>query len=690
MQNKEKYRFLVENIPDVVWTVDQNGNTTFISPRVENVCGYAPEEIYVAGDCFWLDSTNPEDIEKVKAACESLFKSNKMFDIEYRIRGKVGNWIWIHDRALTTYKNGGVIYADGVFTDITERKRAEEEINLLLTIIKSIAEAKDCNAALDIVVRKVCEATGWIYGEVWCPSPDGKYLECRLTWHDSSGNLEEFSKKSKEFTFPPGIGMPGRVWSSKKPEWRKEATIDGDFPRADIVKESGLRAAMGIPVIAKDKVIAVLGFFVRIQRNEDEHLIGFVSSVATQLGVAIERKQAEEMLKESEQRFKSIFENAPDGMLVADTKTKGFYLGNEVICRMLGYKKEEIKHLGVMDIHSKEDLPYVIEQFGKQARGEITLARNIPVKRKDGSIFYADINTILLPLDGKTYMMGIFRDITEQKCMEEEQAKLRDQLYHAQKLASVGKLAGGVAHNFNNLLTVVMGYASLLLAKLKEGDPLREYAQKVISSSQVAANLTQDILAFSRQKPVNPQPVNMNEIIKDTEGILSRLIRENIKLKTALTDKDCIVMADSDQIKQVLMNLATNAMDAMPNEGELNICTDVVEIDKTFIKAHGFGKVGKYVLISFSDTGMGMDENIRLRIFDPFFTTKEVGKGTGLGLAIVYGLVKQHNGYIDVDSAPGKGATFKIYLPQLTNNEEMRKETPYIPAVSLFPEIENT
>lgn len=505
MQNKEKYRLLVENIPDVVWTIEQDGSTVFISPRVENVCGYTPQEICAADDHFWLDRTHPEDVEKVKTACELLFKSNKMFDIEYRIKRKDGNWIWIHERAITTYKKNGVMHADGVFTDITERK------------------------------------------------------------------------------------------------------------------------------------------------------------------------QAEHPLKESEQRFKSIFENAPDGMLIADIKTKGFYLGNEVICRMLGYTKEEIKHLGVMDIHSKEDLPYVIEQFEKQARGEITLARNIPVKRKDESIFYADINTILLPLDGKTYMMGIFRDITEQKRMEEEQAKLRDQLYHAQKLASVGKLAGGVAHNFNNLLTVVIGYASLLMAALKEDNPLREYAQKVINSSQTAANLTQDLLAFSRQKPFNPQPVNMNEIINDTEGILSRLIRENINLKTALTKKDCIVTADSEQIRHVLMNLTTNAKDAMPNGGELNICTDVVKIDKIFIKAHGFGKIGKYALISFSDTGMGMDEDTKLRIFDPFFTTKEVGKGTGLGLAIVYGIVKQHNGYIDVDSAPGKGATFRIYLPLIESEAKHAK-----------------
>jgi len=262
--------------------------------------------------------------------------------------------------------------------------------------------------------------------------------------------------------------------------------------------------------------------------------------------------------------------------------------------------------------------------------------------------------------------------IIKRKQAERETEKLRDQLYHAQKLASVGKLAGGVAHNFNNLLTVVMGYASLLQTKLKDDDLLSEYAQKIISSSQTAANLTQDLLTFSTQKPIHPQPVNMHEIIKESKAILSKIIKENIELKTMFTDKDCIVMADSDQIKHVLINLTTNARDAMPEGGSLTISTDVIEIDDTFIKAHGYGEAGKYVLMSFSDTGTGMDEDTRLKIFDPFFTTKEIwrGRGTGLGLAIVYGLVKQHNGYIDVDSAPGKGATFKIYLPLIESESE--------------------
>lgn len=197
----------------------------------------------------------------------------------------------------------------------------------------------------------------------------------------------------------------------------------------------------------------------------------------------------------------------------------------------------------------------------------------------------------------------------------------------------------------------------------KLDDVSRGFVQKILKTAETAADITRDLLAFGRKQPSNPQLIELNDILEKAKSLLSEIIREDIKLKAVLTDKDCIVMADSDQIKQVLMNLATNAMDAMPNGGLLTISTDVVELDDAFIKTHGYGEKGMYALISISDTGAGMDAKTKEKIFDPFFTTKDVGRGTGLGLATVYGIVKQHNGYIDIESEPGKGTTFRIFLP---------------------------
>jgi PAS domain S-box-containing protein len=250
----------------------------------------------------------------------------------------------------------------------------------------------------------------------------------------------------------------------------------------------------------------------------------------------------------------------------------------------------------------------------------------------------------------------IHNDITEKR-------KLEDQLRHAQKMEAVGTLAGGVAHDFNNILTAIIGYGALMQMKMDKDDPLRSNVEQIIASTERAANLTQSLLAFSRKQAINLQPLEVNTLVTRVEKLLARLIGEDIDITLSLGDAPMTIRADAGQIEQVLMNLATNARDAMPQGGLLAIATGIMELDHDFIRVHGYGREGRYALLSVSDTGVGMDENTRHRIFEPFFTTKEVGKGTGLGLAIVYGMVKQHNGYINVYSEPGKGTTFNLYLP---------------------------
>lgn len=249
-----------------------------------------------------------------------------------------------------------------------------------------------------------------------------------------------------------------------------------------------------------------------------------------------------------------------------------------------------------------------------------------------------------------------------------ESKRLEEQLYHLQKMDAIGQLAGGIAHEFNNILTAVMGYGSLLRTKISPKGPLMVDLEQILTAAERAANLTRSLLAFSRKQRINLIPVNLNEIVRNVEKLLSKLIGENIEFKTILTGEDLTVMADSGQIEQVLINLCINARDAMPDGGRLTISTEMVELGDEFLKTHGYGEPGKYTLISVTDTGTGMDEKTRERIFEPFFTTKEVGKGTGLGLAVVYGIIKQHNGLIDIYSEIGKGTAFKIYLPVIKSD----------------------
>jgi PAS domain S-box-containing protein len=257
---------------------------------------------------------------------------------------------------------------------------------------------------------------------------------------------------------------------------------------------------------------------------------------------------------------------------------------------------------------------------------------------------------------------------------EKEKEKLHDQLLQAQKMEAVGQLSGGIAHDFNNILTAIIGYGNLLKMQVEKDTTLSTYMKYILDSAERAAKLTQDLLAFSRKQVINPKPINVNEVIKGVEKILHRLISEDIELSIHLSNKDLTVMADSTQLEHVLMNLATNARDAMPEGGNLFISSDFTEMDGQFINIYGFGETGRYAVITVSDTGSGIDKEIKEKIFEPFFTTKEVGKGTGLGLAMVYGIVKQHNGFISVYSEPGKGTTFKIYLPLIHTNIADTKE----------------
>jgi len=388
--------------------------------------------------------------------------------------------------------------------------------------------------------------------------------------------------------------------------------------------------------------------------------------------------KAEEAARESRKKYEMLI-NSLDGIVwEADPSTFQFTFVSKQAERLLGYPVEQWLNEPAFwkdHLHPDDREQAVSYCIACTAEGRSHEFEYRMIAADGRFVWLRDIVSVISTNNQAVNLYGLLIDITERR-------KLEEQLMHSQKMESIGQLAGGVAHDFNNILTAILGYGNLLLSKRGADDLVKEYVDEILSSANRAAILTRDLLSFSRKRIINLQPANLNEFIERVKKTLTRLLSEHIKINTNLSNKDLIVKMDITQIEHVLLNLATNARDAMPNGGTITITASPVKLDKEFVNTHHYGKPGNYALITFADTGIGIDKNIQPRIFEPFFTTKGVGKGTGLGLSMVYGIIKQHDGYINVYSEPGI-TVFKIYLP-LMIGEVSAAEQKQLDAVVLM------
>jgi PAS domain S-box-containing protein len=393
-----------------------------------------------------------------------------------------------------------------------------------------------------------------------------------------------------------------------------------------------------------------------------------VDGIVVNIRDVSDRRSADEALRQSEQRYRTLFGTVTDGIFVTDGDGRLTEV-NDAACRMLGYSREELLAMWMQDIapsDKREDLAEVTKMVAARAH----LVFEASHRRKDGSIYPAEVAASLTEIEGKPAFLGVARDITERRRIEVEKRRLEDDLQQAVKIESIGRLAGGVAHDFNNMLTAVLGNVQLAERRAGAGQSVTEALGEIREAAMSAAALTRQLLAFSRKQVVAPRLLDMNELIERMQRMLVRLIGEDVELRTIPGTDLRAVRADPGLLEQVVVNLVINARDAMPNGGVLAIETANVRLDAEYRRAPPLVEPGPYVKLAVSDTGMGMSDDIKSHLFEPFFTTKPRGQGTGLGLATSYGAIRQSNGTIEVYSEPGKGTTFTIYLPVVEGDAE--------------------
>ena len=584
-------------------------------------------------------------------------------------------WISLHTVPIfgpTGKIQGGV----GLLEDISELHRAEDDLKrayelqgVINTLLRLSMEDISLEKVLEEVIDQVLSIP-WLVlesrGAILLVEEEPEVLVLKV----QQGLHPELQERCARVPF--GRCLCGRAAQKKEIEFACSVDSRHDICYSNMIPHGHYCA----PILFSGRVLGVINLYLKDGHVRREWEENFLQALADSLGGIISRKRVQDDLRHSEERFRALFNQAADCILTMDPSTPDdpvIVEANQAAHTMHGYSPGELIGKPISFLDTPETRTHIAGRVVRLMAGD-HLTGEVQHIRKDGSTFPIEISAQVIRIAGKLYIQAIDRDITERKQGEQERLFLEAQLLQAQKMEAVGRLAGGVAHDFNNLLTIILGYAELMRFNLREEDPLLNNLEEIRKAADRAAGLTRQLLAFSRRQVLQPRIINLNLVIEDLEKMLKRLIGEDLILQTVLQPGLGRVMVDPGQIEQVIMNLVVNARDALPGGGLLTIETGNVEIDQAQADKNLDMKAGGYVLLSVSDTGVGMDQETRSHIFEPFFTTKERGKGTGLGLSTVYGIIKQSRGYVWVTSEPDQGTTFKIYLPRVEEEALVTKE----------------
>jgi two-component system cell cycle sensor histidine kinase/response regulator CckA len=781
-RNEERYRLLADNTDDIVSLTKAEGSYSYISPSAERLTGWSQAEINASP---WQSFVHPADVEPLSQAYSENLRGTRT-QIEYRLRRKDGEYIWLDMRAIPIADaNGDVIHVLRSSRDITARKRAElalqreqqiftggstvvfrcegtepwpveylspnvketlgysvedflsqrityndilhaDDFQRVMDQIRDHTQAGDTSFETKFRIKHAAGDTRWLHAFVVIirdesnrvthlegyalDITDLKRIETawetveRATARVSGQNLFKTVVVNLAKSLGVSYAMigeldekdPGKIrmlarWPDGQPGeladyellgtpceqtirdgiFSQSVDVVRDFPDDRALESLAIKCYLGVRMV--DSRGKPLGLVVIMHNDEKEELLDYtaiICVVADRVAAEIERMRSEEI----REQLAAAINQAAEAVMVTDHTGTIQYI-NSAYERMTGYTCDDILHFNPRHKKAGDPTNAFYDRLGKTIAAGTAWSGRFVNSRKDGSLYYEDatISPVRNAHGEIQSFVAVKRDVTRE-------VQLEEQVREAQKLDAVGQLAGGVAHDFNNILTTIIGNVELSLNDLKShlapDHNLLNALQQIELSAQRASTLTRQLLTFSRREAIQPQVISPEQVLTDLENMLRRLIREDIHLETILRSDQSRILIDRGQLEQVIVNLVVNAVDAMPSGGRLTIRTSTESIDSSQENISPDACPGRYVVLSIQDSGCGMDVATRERIFEPFFTTKDASKGTGLGLATVYGIIKQIGGFIDVESEPAAGTTMRIYLPVTDKTQAEPGDTP--------------
>lgn len=705
-RSDEQLMDVIDFLPDATMVKDMEGRVVIWNQAMEDLTGIKADDIIGKGDYEYsipfFGMRRPILIDLVLSSDEEIEKTYPLFtrkqDTVYGescvpgIRSG-GAYLWGVAKPLYS-KDGEIIGAIESIRDITEFKKSSE------VIAEQREELQKTNELLKFSEEKFSKAfksspviisLSTVAEGRYIDVSDSFYVETGFTREEVIGHtafdINIWVDDSDRERILAEIRNHGRVREFEMKFRIKNGDIRTMIFSADIINIGGVQylLAMNIDISERKKSEETI----REQKTALESVNTSLTKTIIEMNEArlrLEETQREllasnERLRISEEKFSKTVHLGPVIITLSRLADGKYVEVSEYFLKLTGYSREEVLGHSSVELNiwgSIDDRTRVMEML---KRDGVVHELDINFRGRDGRIYVMRYSAEVVTIAGELHLVSVAIDITERLKAEQEKEIVEQQLIQSQKMETVGRLAGGIAHDFNNLLTAIMGNVEISMMKAGTESPIYRNLETIKKASESAADLTKRILTFSRKQIIEPKVVNLNEMLSNMQRLLERLIGEDIKLETIPAAEKSEILADAGQIEQILVNLSVNARDAMPGGGKLTLETANLFLDEHYCKSHAFALPGEYVMLSVSDTGSGMSDEVKKHLFEPFFTTKPKGSGTGLGLPTVYGAVRQNNGTIEVYSAEGHGTSFKMYFPlsvseALTGNGICEDETP--------------